>query len=178
MATLLSIPVIIAIGNTSVYLCDNNNSKGALFGIRLSSPKSSIEIAMSNDALRWGYEGDPTDDTLRGTANYLLWMCGKYGQQAQYIISGAGGGTVIPITGATPSPIQFIVDASTSYMVDGQSTKTVTTFIGFNLLFTRGGITQSTVTSEPSFYNWDKAAGLFTITPSANTGELFQIYAI
>lgn len=97
MSALLPIPDIIEIADVSVYLSSNDNSNGALFGARLASPISPIEIALINDALRWGLEGNPTDSTLRGTANYLYWLCGKYGLQAQYIISGSGGGTVVPV---------------------------------------------------------------------------------
>lgn len=178
MASLLTIPVIIAVGDVSTYLAGNNNAKGVLFGRRLSSPKSSLEILMATDSLRWGYEGYPTDDTLRGTANYVLWMCGRYSLEYQYIISGSGGGSVVPVVGAIPSPIQFIVNASTSFIIDGQSAKTISTFTGYNLLFTRGGITQSDVNTEPSYYSWNKTTGSFVCTPSANTGELFQLYAI
>lgn len=177
MAALLTIPVTISVGDASTYLSSNDNAKGNLFGKRLSSPVSPVEIAMATDALRWQYEGDPTDDTLRGFANYLYWLCGKYALEAQYIISGEGGGTVVPISPSLPYPIQFIVSGS-SFMVDGQSSVTITDFVGFNLLFSRGGIAQSTVDTEPSYYSWNRDSGLFTITPAAATGELFQIYAI
>lgn len=99
MATLLPIADIIEIGDVSVYLSSNDNSRGALFGKRLSSPYSAIEIAAFTDALRWQYETYPSDDTLRATANYCLWCYGKYGQQAYYIISGTSGGEVVPISG-------------------------------------------------------------------------------
>jgi len=46
-------------------------------------------IAIVTDALAWAYASDPTEENLRLVANYLTWLCGKYGQQAQYIISNA-----------------------------------------------------------------------------------------
>jgi hypothetical protein len=178
MATLLTIPVIISVGDVSIYLSDTDNAKGALFGRRLSSPKSSVEIAMATDSLRWGYEGNPAASTLRETANYCLWLYGKYGQQAQYIISGTGGGSVIPIPGGNlPLPIQFIVSSS-SYMVTGQSSKTISSFVGFNLLFARGSQSQSTINTEPTWYSWDRDTAAFTCTPAAQEGELYQFYAI
>lgn len=99
MATLLTIPETIEIGEVSVYLSGNNNSLGQLFGKRLASPTSPVTIAMVTNALIWGYEGNPVDDNLRSVANYLVWLCGKYSLEAQYIISGSGGGTVVPIGG-------------------------------------------------------------------------------
>ena len=185
MGTLLTISVIIEVGKVSTYLAANSNSKGALFGKRLASPNSPVTIMMATDALNWG-NTNPSDTTLRGTANYSLWLDGRYGLDAQYIISGSGGGAVIPVRpGNLPLPIQFVVTAS-SFMIDGQSTATITSFIGFNLLFTRGGITQSTVNTQPSYYSWDRDTGLFTCTPAAvgvptvpiESAELFQFYAI
>lgn len=184
MSALLTIPEIITVGDVSIYFSGNDNASGVLFGKRLSSPKSPVEIAALTDALRWQYEDLLTnndvsqDDTLRGTANYLVWMCGRYGLQAQGIIAGSGGGSVIPVPMAAPLPYQFIVDASTSFIIDGASSKTISLFVGYNLLFTRGGIAQSTVSTESSYYSWDKTTGLFSITPAAVTSELFQIYAI
>lgn len=175
---LLTIPEVIEVGDVSVYLSGNDNSVGSLFGKRLASPISPVEIAMATDALRWGYEGDTTDTTLRGVANYLVWMCGKYGLQGQGIISGTGGGTVVSVvTPSQPLPKQFIISGS-SYIVDGQSSKTISDFIGYNLLFTRGGVAQSTIVTEPTYYSWDRNTGAFVCSPAAVTGELFQLYVI
>ena len=73
MAALPTILETIEIGDVSIYLAGNDNSKGALFGKRLASPTSPVLIAIVTDAIRWEYETDPTDDTLRGSCNYLLW---------------------------------------------------------------------------------------------------------
>lgn len=178
MAVQPTIAETIQIGDVSIYLSGNDNSLGALFGKRLSSPYSDVEIATITDAIRWQYEGYPTDPTLRGTCNYGLWMFGKYGLQAQYIISGSGGGTVTPGTGGTrPTPLEFVV-ASTAYMVDGQSGLTIPSYIGYNLSFSRGGIDQSTVNSQSSYFSWDRNTGTFTCVPAAADGELFIIKPI
>ena len=179
MASLLTIPVTISVGDVSTYLAANDNSKGVLFGRRISSPKSPIEMLMDTDSIRWSYNGGVNDiEDMRQAANYCRWEYGTYGLEAQYIISGTGGGSVIPINGGTlPLPIQFIVSAS-SYMVDGQSSATISEFIGFNLLFTRGGISQSTVVSEPTYYTWDRDTGAFTCSPILYAGELIQLYPI
>jgi hypothetical protein len=187
MSALLTIPVAISVGDTSTYLASNDISVGALYGQRISSPTSPLTIAMATDSVRWQYSGNPADPTLRGTTNYLIWLCGNYGLKAQYIISGQGGGSVIPVTpNNLPIPIQFVVTNS-SFMVDGQSSTTVGSFIGFNLLFIRNNIPQSTVnTGVGSYYTWDRNTGLFTCSPAATgyptvplqSAELFQFYAI
>ena len=177
MATLLTVPVIISVGSVSTYLAANDNSVGDLFGKRLSAPTSANTIAIVTDALNWQYTGYSSDTSLQEVANYLLWLCGVYGQQAQYIVSGAGGGTVSPIAGANPSPLQFYV-STTSFITTGSSSKAISNFSGYNLQFVRGGIPQSTLSTESSYYIWDKINGNFTCVPAAQDGELFQLYAI
>lgn len=169
----LSILEVIRIGRMSVPISAIDISEGNLFGERLSvtSPQT---IALVTDALNWQYEGDPSDDTLRGVANYLTFLCGAYGLEAQYAISGTTGGAIVPIMGA-PNPIEFVVDG-TSYIPNGSSTKIVSSFIGFNMIFARGGITQSTINTGGSYFTWTKSTGAFFCYPSASTGELFQLY--
>jgi len=117
-----------------------------------------------------------SNPTSRGVANYLYWMCGKFAIEGQAIINGAGGGTVIPVNpGNTPNPIEFEV-TSTSFMVNGQSSVVIPTFIGYNLLFIRNNIPQSIVNMGASYYTWDKVTGTFTCNPAASTSELFQLY--
>mgnify|MGYP006266875137 CR=1 FL=1 len=116
--------------------------------------------------------------TSRGVANYLYWMLGRFALEGQAIINGIGGGTVIPINpGGTPNPIEFVV-TSTSFMVIGQSTIVIPSFIGYNLLFTRNNITQSIVNvgGGSSYFSWNKINGTFTCYPAAVAGELFQLY--
>jgi len=101
-----TIPQAIARGDISIYLSTIDNAKGSLFTSRRANPTSPVTIAMVTDALRWGYEGGAqTDTSLREVANYLIWLVGKYGQQAEAIINGGsgGGGSVIP----TPTGIQY-----------------------------------------------------------------------
>lgn len=183
MAVLSTIPETIVIGDISIYLAGNNNAKGVLFGRRLSSPKSPVQIAICTDALRWQYEdlleqGEvDDDDTLRGTANYLIWMCGSYGLQAQYIASGGGGGTVQPAGSSTrPQPLDFVVSATSSIPTGGTGL-TIPSFIGWNVEFLRGGIGQNTtdVGDGSSYYSWNRTTGTITISPAASVSELFRI---
>ena len=184
MAALPTIPETIVVGDISTYLSGNNNAVGVLFGRRLASPISPIEIAACTDALRWQYEDlyniDGTveaDPTLRGTANYLIWMCGRYGLQAQYIASGAGGGTVQPSGSSTrPTRLDFVVSSTSVIVTDGTGL-TIPSFVGWNLMFSRGGIEQSTVNlgDGSSYCSWNRDTGTFACSPAASEGEQFII---
>lgn len=181
MATLLTIEQIIAVGDVSIYLSSNDNSKGALFGKRLAAPISPVEIAMYTDALRWGDEidGDDVDNTvlLRQTANYCLWNYGKYGQEAQYIISGAGGGTVQPSSPAfRPLPLDFIVSAS-SVFATGSTGGTIPQFAGWNLDFDRNNIPQNTTDrgDGSSYYSWDRTTATVFFSPALQDDELVRL---
>lgn len=116
------------------------------------------------------------DNSSRGVANYLYWMCGKFQIEAQFIIQGIGGGIVSVLDPfATPSPLEFIVSESTA-IPDGGSSATLTQFIGYNVLFMRNNVPQSTVDNGGSYFSWNKTNGQFSVSQSAYAGELFQIY--
>jgi len=118
-----------------------------------------------------------TNTSVRGVDNYLIWLCGKFGLEAQYVIGSiSGGGSVIPIYPTPiPNPIDFTVLMSGSFMVDGQSTVIIPSFVNYNIIFVRGGIVQPTVDLGSTYYNWSKATGTFTCYPAAVEGEIFQI---
>lgn len=116
------------------------------------------------------------DNGSRGVANYLYWMCGKFQIEAQFIIQGVGGGIVSVLDPfATPSPIEFTVTES-SVIEDGESSVTLTQFIGYNILFMRNNVPQSTINNGGSYFTWNKSTGSFSISQPAYSGELFQIY--
>lgn len=171
-----TIPETILNGELSVPLAANDNSRGSLFGGRLSNPTSPVTIAMVTDALSWMYEstGSYTNQEMTAVANYLIWLMGKYGLQASNITG--SGGSVTPITpgGLTPSRIDFIVSAS-SYMVTGDTTKTISQFTNREIDLIRGGISQSTISTEPSYITWVKANALLTVSPALAEGELISI---
>lgn len=171
-----TIPQTITNGELSVPLCANYNSKTSLFsGGALAAPKSPVLIAMVTDALSWMYDGGNYDaQEMTDVANYLIWLCGKFGLQASAITG--SGGSVSPITpgGLSPSRIDFIVSAS-SYIVTGASSKTISQFLGHEIDFIRGGISQSTISSEPSYISWVKATAVLTISPALEEGELISI---
>lgn len=192
MALLLSVDDIIDVGRVSTYLSANYTAKKSLFGGSLVKPQPPVQIAYITDALNWGVEGGAeTDDENRQMANYLYWLCGMFQLQAQYIINGAGGGSVVPTPsgGASVNDLDFIVSASTiiatgesSIYFDGTSGNP--DFRGLNVNFARGAGVQYT-TPDPDgtpYYAWNKVTGFFqllstdvNVDPSAQAGERFRI---
>lgn len=179
MATLLSIADIIDIGKVSIYLSANYTAKKRLFGGVTIKPVPPVQIAWVTDALEWGYGGGAqTDQSLRQTANYAYWLYGLFQLQAQNIISGPGGGSVAPTPsgGALPNDLDFEVSAS-SFIATGISSISIPQFVGYDVDFARGGITQNTTSLNDgsSYYAWNRVTGLFSIYPAATAGELFRI---
>ena len=171
-----SIQQTVVRGDISTYLVGNANSRGNLFGGKIAAPGSLVTIAMVTDALRWGNQGGQTDASLRSTANYLIWLCGQYGMEAQAISQGAGGGSVVPGGGGSvlPFPIDWQVSGTasateplatgeTSVTLDGSGS--MPDLRGYNIDFFRGGIPQyTTVTTDGStYYAWSRNTGLFTL---------------
>ena len=76
-----------------------------------------------------------------------------------------------------PSPYDFNVD-SDSFIVTGATTKIITNFIGYNLLFIRNTIPQSTNDTGGTYYAWNKITGQLDIVGAAVEGEPFQLYAL
>lgn len=173
----LTVAQKLVIAEINEYMISIAIMKGGLYadGINLELP---TKIRIIRESIAYQYSQDPSDDTLVSTSNYLLGLC-LYVNAARAIVLNPG---TVPgtIATTTPSPYQFTVDASTSFIIDGQSSKTITAFIGYNLIFTRGGITQNSVDvgDGSSYYSWVKAAGSFTCYPAAATGELFGLFPI
>jgi len=191
----MAIPTIseaIARGRLSIYLCGNNNAKGRLFGKRLASPNSQVHIAMITDILSWGSSGGAqTDASLRNVANYLVWLCGKYGQMAQAIIDGSsGGGSVVPGGGivvafaldwrvaSTATPTAPLAIGQTVITFDG--TNGYPDLRGYNIDFFRGGVVQ--YTTDPgdgsTYYSWNRYSGLFVVSAAAQLDEAMRITPI
>lgn len=170
-----TIAQIIANGELSVPISANYNSKGSLFGKRLSQPTSPVTIKMVTDVLSWMDDGGNfTDAEEESVANYLVWLCGKFGLEAAGITGSGGSVTPIPPGGLTPSRMDFIVSA-TSYLVTGTSSATFSNYIGREIDFVRNGIPQSTVSTETSYFTWNQSTGAFTCSPALIVGELISI---
>lgn len=173
----LTVPQIIRIAKISQYLCLVDINKSGLYGggIELDLPH---KLRIVREDIEYQYNLDAANDTLDATSQFLYALCGKYALYAQAIIFNPSTVSGV-VAGTSPLPYQFIVDASTSFMIDGQSSKTITAFIGYNLLYVRNGVTQNTADDgSGSYYSWSKATGSFVANPALNTGEVIGLFPI
>lgn len=171
-----TIPEIITIAKGSQPLCANDVARkvyGGL-GVDLLLPRKIYMVRKNVERI---YGQDPDDETLPATANYLYALCGKYGLAAQH--KNGTAGTIAAIsTGEAPAQLNFTVAASGTTLVDGQSSVTLSSFIGFNLVVVKNGTGLTQITSAPVYYTWNKTTGLFTVSPAAFLGDEFQITAV
>jgi len=178
MAAQPTVAETIDYADLAIGLCANDNAKGSLWGKRKTSPSSPVTQAIVTDALRWSYEGGATTAVeLRQMANYLLWLINPYGLTAEYLIDNtSGGGAVVPATSTRPTPLDFIVSAS-SVIPTAATGATIAAFVGWNLNFDRGGITQNTtdVGDGSSYYGWNRNTGVFTCSPALQENELVRL---
>lgn len=160
-------------GDISTYLSANYVSNGALFGAR-KAPISPVTIAIVTDALRWGYEGGAqTDQSVRNTTNYLVWLTGFFGQQAQAIIDGGGdGGTVIPGTAAPiKSPIMITGSMfATSLGWEGANNDGMVILPSYSLQVFWNGLNRYLIEG----YEWARTAKGFDIIVNGETITAFD----
>jgi hypothetical protein len=170
--------------NTYGYVIAVNNSTITItarpgLGALMNGENLSLDVELPLSFTQTPFSGGVTEYTntaARGVANYLYWLCGQFALEGQYIITGVGGGSVVPINpSSTPTPLDFEVTPS-SFISEGQSIASIPNFIGYNLLFVRNNVPQSIVDLGGSYYSWNKTTGTFTCYPAAAAGELFQLY--
>lgn len=144
-------------------------------GIDINLPRKLYNIRKS---VAYWYTLDSTDETLSATSKYLYALCGKYALIAANVTG--GGGSISPVIPfATPAPIEFIVAASGTFMVEGQSSVYIPQFVGYNVMFNRGNIPQMQVDDGlNSYFTWNRSTGLFTVYGSALLLEPFSINAV
>lgn len=165
---------ILELAPTCSRLAEDHRFKRALFS---GTPKSSIHqgilIYCYWKILNKIYELDNNYAGLEQPANHLWELCQKWQLKAASIVDGGSSGQVTPVTPVTlPTPYYFLVDGS-SFIADGASSKTFpASWQGFNIVFARNGITQTTVTSEPTYFTWNSTTAEFTCSPAVVSGEL------
>ena len=172
----LTVAQILDIAKISQYIATIDIEKGKFMGKRVVPDTPQI-LYNERKAVEWLYNIDPADTSLTQTSNYLYSLCRGYNLQAQQI---AGtGGTITPVNPSQiPNPYDFEVTAS-SLIPDGANSAVISAFIGFNLLFVRNGIPQSTLNiGGNSYFSWNKTLGIITISPAAYSGEQFQLYPV
>lgn len=178
----MTINDIIEIAEVSQYLAARDIRKGGLLGdgIDLQLPRKLYCIRKN---VEWLYNLSPSNSTLTATSNYLYSLC-RNGGEAQYILNISSGGSVSPVAPTKkPDPYDFIASASTSAsapLKSGDTSVTLSRFIGFNIEFYRGGVVQYTTNpgDGSNYYSWDSTTGLFTCFASIQLGEQLRIAAV
>jgi len=94
---MLTIPQIILRAEISEYLAAIAIAKGGVFGGGTPSYLPSL-IRQVRISVSRMYDLEPTEDYLRGNANYLYSLCGYFGIQASYLINSGGS---IPASSST-----------------------------------------------------------------------------
>ncbi len=173
----MTVPEIIEIAKASQFLAANDIARRGVYagGIDMGLDRKLYLIRRSVERV---YDLDPSDSTLIKTSNYLYALCGKYGLQARYMTG--GGGSVSPVgppPSTLPQPYEFEVSGST-LVVAGTGSAMIEDFIGYNVIFVRNNLTQSTINQGSSYFSWNRVTGLFQCFPDAVATELFQIYPV
>jgi hypothetical protein len=89
MAVLKSIPTIITRMKLSQYLAANDIAEALFFRGIHPNENLPMTLYMERKAIEKKYAVNPSDDTLRYSANYGYSLCGKYGLQADTIVANA-----------------------------------------------------------------------------------------
>ena len=170
---MLSVPEIIEVAKLSQMLCSQDLAKSGLYSAGTDGQLDRKLYAVRKN-VEWMYDLDPTDDTLSGTANYLLALCGRYRFRALTLLN--AGGVIAPVTPDVnmPDPIEFVVTAS-SLIVTGGNSLSISQFVGYNVVFFRNNIPQTQVNTAGTYFSWNKSTGLFTCVGVAAEDELFSI---
>ena len=175
----MSVETIINNAKDAQYITDIIRISGRLYNKGMMDRLPRI-IYCTRKSVEWLFDLDPDDNTLTATSNYLQTISIQYWLPcASQSNIGGGGGGVVPVTAApsTPNPYDFEVTGG-SFIIAGQAVKTINSFIGYNLSFTRNNIPQSTVNMGGSYFSWNKNSGLFQCFPEAASGELFTLEPI
>lgn len=168
---------IINIAKVSQYLVANARRKGGLYGGSISTTQER-KIYMVRKNVEWLYDLDNNDSTLPATTKLLYALCAPFNQEAAIIAQAGGGGSVSPINpSTTPDRLDFVV-SDTSFIATGESSKVITAFKGFNIVFARNGSNESEVDNGGTYFTWQRISGLFTIFGMANEGETFSIIPV
>lgn len=170
----MTIAQIIDNGKDSEFTSIVAQIKGGLFGGGLYKANP-LHIYCVRKSVEWLYDLDPDDDTLTATSNYLQAISIMYWIPKANANGAAGSGVAPVVTGnILPQPYDFEVTGS-SYIIAGQSQKTINAFIGYNITFDRNNVPQSQVNMGGSYFSWNPNTGNFQVFPEAATSELFTI---
>lgn len=159
----------IDVGYVSTILAENELASGKINGNSLDKRLPTLLYAVTT-GLEWLYELDSSNSDISKIGNYLISIC-RNAPKAEQLLAIGGGGAIPGISSDLPLPKSFIVSAS-SYMPTGATTKTIPEYTGYNLLIFRGGVQQSDINTEPTYYEWSRSGAVLTITPGLAEEEL------
>lgn len=111
MSTALTTLQKLNIGAVSEAFSVIDIAKQGLYGggMTLDLPR---KIYCIRESIQWRYDLDNSDDTLVGTSNYLLALCGRYYLQANAAIIGGGGTVVVPCQPSTDNSSFLNIDSN------------------------------------------------------------------
>jgi len=168
---------ILELAPTCSRLAEDHRFKKALFNaVPKSSKNQGTLIYIYWKILNTIYELDNDYPGLQAPANYLFELEQKWAFKAASIVDGGGSGQIAPITPSVkPEQLNFKVAASGTPLIDGQTSKTFSDFIGWNLMVDKNGQPMTQITTAPIYYTWNRDSGAFTLNLAAATGDEFQI---
>ena len=89
-----TVPDIIEIAQLSQPLAANYIQKRGLYGGGIDRKLPRL-LYMVRKTVEKRYDQDPSDSTLVKTANYLYALCAPFNLEAQNMLAGGGGGTIL-----------------------------------------------------------------------------------
>lgn len=128
MAAEYSISTILSIADISQYLANADNDKQTLFKGQTLDPLLGRTIYRIRRSLGLRFQAAPTDSTLRGTAEYLLSLCGPYAIQAKQILNNLSQGA-LTISGPNSQNVLVGVTANFTIVVTSSLPYTVQWFL-------------------------------------------------
>lgn len=167
----------INIANVSCIFTNNELKNGKVHGGYLDK-NWPILIYVVRQALEWLDELDSSHEDIDTIGNYLIAIC-RWQARAQASIVDGGDLVIIQNPAFTyPSPIDFIVNGSSSIMITGETVLVIPEFVGYNVELTRGGMVQFTTEPEDgsTYYSWNKTTyTLVLLNGAAQLGEQIRI---
>lgn len=120
MPDILPISTILQVADICQYLAANDTSKNNSLKSGNLAPSLPLQIFNAKTVVRWMYNLNPSDSSLRQTANYLFQLLGSYAITAQRILSSVSANPPV-ITGPTSQTVPVGSSATFSVSVTGNS---------------------------------------------------------
>lgn len=122
---------ILRLAKISQYLAANDSAEKKVLNSADLDPLLALKIYMERKAVQWVFDKAPTDETLRGTANYLYALLGKYARLSE------------DITEVLEQPLPIVTGPSDANVTAGSQasfTIGVTSAIPYTIAWFRNGV--------------------------------------